>query len=105
MKFDSLDRYLLDGTPAKAEIVTALMAERPGGPAAAPFYEGMRILGARTPELTLVALRLVLAGKTASDANVVHLRKIVETARSGGAAREQAVAEFREALGEASGGA
>jgi hypothetical protein len=53
----------------------------------------MRLLGARTPDLTLVALRLVLSGKTADDASVVTLRDLSERARRGDA---QARADFLE---------
>jgi hypothetical protein len=89
MKFDLLDRYLLDASPVKAEVVKTLLSERSEAPGAAPFYEGMRMLGARTPDLTLVALRLVLAGRRADDEAVVELRALSERARTGdGAARE-----------------
>jgi hypothetical protein len=83
--FELLDRYLLDGSPEKAEVVRALLEAREGGAPAQPFYEGMRLLGPRTPELSLIALRLVLAGKKAEDASVVHMRGIVERARRGDA--------------------
>ena len=43
------------------------------------------MLGPRTPDLTLVALRLVLAGRRADDASVVQLRGYAEGARAGGA--------------------
>ena len=92
MEFELLDGYLLEARPAKAEVVKALLAKRSGVPAAQPFYEGMRMLGARTPDLTLIALRLVLAGKKADDENVVALRDLAERARSGddqGFAREE----------------
>ena len=90
MEFELLDRYLLESTPAKADVVKALLSDRSGAPAAQPFYEGMRMLGARTPDLTLLALRLVLAGKKADDESVVALRDLAERARSGedAAARE-----------------
>ncbi len=83
MKFELLDRYLLDGAPPKADVVKTLLAGRADVPAAAPFYEGMRMLGARTPDLTLLALRLVLAGKRADDESVVELRILSERARAG----------------------
>lgn len=90
MNFEFLDRYLLDGTPAKADVVQRLLAERSDAPAAQAFYEGMRILGARTPDLTLIALRLVLAGKKADDESVVALRSMIEQAKGGDTgAREQ----------------
>lgn len=73
--FELLDRYLLDGAPPKTDVIKTLLADRSDLAAAAPFYEGMRLLGPRTPDLTLLALRLVLAGKKADDANVVALRE------------------------------
>jgi hypothetical protein len=94
MQFEFLDRYLLDGAPAKGEVVKQLLAAPSGVPGAAPFYEGMRMLGPKTPDLTLIALRLVLAGKTADDARVVALRQIVERARAKGIDRESAVRAY-----------
>jgi len=61
MEFDLLDGYLLGGTPAKGEVIRRLLESPVRNQRAAPFYEGMRILGARTPDLSLMALRLVLA--------------------------------------------
>lgn len=88
--FEFIDGYLLNGTPPKSEVVRRLLEDRPGDAAAAPFYEGMKRLGARTPDLSLIALRLVLAGQKADDASVVRLRDIVERARAGDvAAREE----------------
>jgi hypothetical protein len=83
MTFELLDGYLLDATPSRAEVVRGLLASPVPAEGAGAFYEGMRLLGARTPELTLIALRLVLAGRRADDAAVVHLRQIVERARGG----------------------
>jgi hypothetical protein len=88
--FELLDRYLLDGSPEKAEVVSALLEARAGGAPAQPFYDGMRLLGARSPDLSLMALRLVLAGKKADDASVVRLREVVDRARRGdGGARDE----------------
>ncbi|HTU70190.1 MAG TPA: hypothetical protein VMF11_07690 [Candidatus Baltobacteraceae bacterium] len=84
MHFELIDEYLLTGTPRKSEVIEALLANRSELAAAAPFYEGIRMLGARTPDLTLVALRLILAGKRADDAGVVELRELAERSRSGG---------------------
>ena len=90
LDFELLDRYLLTGSPAKADLVKRLLAKPSAAPGAAPFYEGMRLLGARTPELTFIALRLILAGKKADDASVVALRTLVDRARSGDlAARDE----------------
>jgi hypothetical protein len=93
MSFELLDGYLLDGKPQKAEVVRSLLAQPSDAPAAAAFYEGMRLLGARTPDLTLVALRLVLAGKRADDDSVVALRAITERARAGAADAREAFAQ------------
>jgi hypothetical protein len=95
--FPLLDRYLLEGKPPKDEVVAALLRERPEAPGAAPFYEGLKILGSRTPDLSLMALRLVLAGKKADDASVKSFRTIIERVRSGrdGAG---ASASYKEAL-------
>lgn len=95
MDFELLDAYLLCGTPPKSEVVRHLLQKSPTAQGAAAFYEGLQRLGARTPDLALIALRLVLAGKKADDASVVQLRDIVARARNGDeAARE----EFREAV-------
>jgi hypothetical protein len=83
MDFGSLDGYLLDGTPSKAEVVRELLERRPEGDGAAPFYEGLERLGPRTPDLALIALRLVLAGRKADDATVTWLRAVVARARAG----------------------
>jgi len=90
MDFDLLDGYLLDETPSKADVVRALLENRPQADGAAPFYEGMERLGARTPDLALIALRLVLAGKKADDQTVTRLRDVIARARSGdSAARDE----------------
>jgi hypothetical protein len=86
MDFELLDAYLLDAAFSKSEVVRRLLETPPRAPGASPFYEGMRRLGARTPDLALIALRLVLAGRTADDATVTQLRDLVTRARSGDAA-------------------
>ena len=98
MNFPLLDSYLLEGRPGKDEVVAALLAERPGGAAAAPFYEGLKILGSRAPDVSLIALRLVLAGKKADDQSVRRFRAIVERARKGGEAADEAAALYKEEL-------
>ncbi|MGB6519843.1 MAG: hypothetical protein WBE79_15210 [Candidatus Cybelea sp.] len=89
MEFESLDGYLLDGVPSKVEVVRALLDVKPGAEGAAPFYEGLQRLGARTPDLALIALRLVLAGRKADDATVAWLRDVVARARGGDAAARE----------------
>jgi hypothetical protein len=88
--FELIDGYLLDGSPPKAEVVGRLLENRPGAAAAAPFYEGLQRLGARTPDLALIALRLVLAGKKADDATVTRVRDLIARVAAGDpAAREE----------------
>ena len=89
-----LDGYLLEGRPAKPELIAALLQET--APAnAGPYLEGLRLLRDRTPDLALVALRLTLAGKSASDAGVVGLRDLAERARKGDG---EALQAYRAAL-------
>jgi hypothetical protein len=90
MHFELIDEYLLSGAGRKADVIEKLLKNRSALPAAAPFYEGMQLLGARTPDLTLVALRLVLSGRRAEDDAVVELRGYAEKARAGGADAAQA---------------
>ena len=98
MDFELIDRYLLDGNPSKGDVVTQLLSSPSDTPAAKPFYEGMRILGPRTPDLTLIALRLVLSGRKADDAAVVQLRDYIELVRAGGDGVEEARAAYHQAL-------
>jgi hypothetical protein len=93
MNFDLLDRYLLEDSVKKADVVAQLLRDRPEAPGAAPFYQGLEALGAKAPDLTLIALRLVLAGKKADDASVVALRDAALRARG----RDGAESEAREA--------
>ena len=92
MDFELLDRYLLDRTGNRGDIVADLLAHRARLPRAVPFYEGLELLGAKTPDLALLALRLVLAGKRADDEAVSELRRLTERTRGGGedAARARA---------------
>lgn len=91
MDFHLLDRYLLEGVPSKAEVVKDLLKKRSGAPGTAAFYQGIQMLGSKTPDLTLIALRLVLAGKPADDVRVVRLRDLMQRARAGGADAQSAV--------------
>lgn len=96
MDFELLDGYLLDESPSKAELVRRLLVDRPAAPGAAPYFEGLERLGARTPDLALMALRLTLAGAKADDAAVRRLRELVTRARSGdAAARDEYLAILR----------
>ncbi len=98
MDFELLDGYLLDGVPPKAEVVRRLLENRSQAPAAAAFYEGLQRLGGRTPDLALIALRLVLAGLKADDATVTRLRDLIARVHAGDpAAREEYRALLRSA--------
>jgi len=83
MDFESVDRYLLDGTPAKPAVVEQLLRMPEPPEVARPFLEGLRILGPRTPDLALIALRLALAGRPHDDAAVMAMRSLVERSRKG----------------------
>jgi hypothetical protein len=98
MQFELIDEYLLTGAPPKARVIKDLLASPSDRAEAAPFYEGMRMLGARTPDLALVALRLVLAGKRADDMSVTALREHSERARAGGAGAAAAREAYARAL-------
>jgi len=89
-----LDRYFLDGAGTREEVVKRLLLLSDAPPAAAPFLEGMRMLRGRTPELSLLALRLVLAGKSATDEEVTRLRSVVERIRAGGEDASEARREY-----------
>ncbi|HEY9084409.1 MAG TPA: hypothetical protein VIN40_00500 [Candidatus Tyrphobacter sp.] len=93
-----IDAHLLDGKLSRAELVARLLATAAPTERARPFYEGMGRLGARTPELSLIALRLVLAGRRADDDSVVRLRGLVEAVRSGGPAARAAGEAYRAEL-------
>jgi hypothetical protein len=98
MDFNLLDRYLLEGSPPKAQVVEDVLKKRADAPGAAAFYQGIRMLGPKTPDLTLIALRLVLAGKPADDEHVVRLRDLSERARAKGAGAQSAIDAYRKEL-------
>jgi hypothetical protein len=99
MEFELLDRYLLDGALSKDEVVSALLKKHAPSVAARPFYEGLRRLGAHTPDLALIALRLVLSGRKADDENVTQIRDLVQRVRAGGPQAEEARASYAKAMG------
>ncbi|MBC5816301.1 MAG: hypothetical protein GIW97_07140 [Candidatus Eremiobacteraeota bacterium] len=84
MKFDSLDDYLLDKRGSKADVIAGLLDERADDPQAAPFYRALEMLGAKIDDQALIALRLVLAGKSPEDDAVRRLRSNVAASREGG---------------------
>lgn len=98
MKFDSLDGYLLEEKPPKAQVVKELLKDRADVPGSAAFYQGIQMLGSKTPDLTLIALRLVLAGKKADDTTVIRMRQIVERARAKGIDAQSAVEAYYKEL-------
>ena len=83
MAFHSIDGYLLDGRPPKAEAIADVLADRSAVPAAAPFYRALDIVGARAADESLIALRLVLAGRTADDDAIRRVRAILAQVRAG----------------------
>jgi hypothetical protein len=97
MSFHPIDGYLLDGTPTKAEAIAAALGDRAAAPPAAePFYRALDVVGVRAADEALIALRLVLCGKTVDDTAVRRLRDLVARARRGEAV---ARAAYREELG------
>lgn len=99
MNFELLDGYLLRGTPDKATVVAALLADPAPVQSVRAHLEGLRILGSRTPDLALIALRLAGSGKATTDADVVRARELVERARRGGADGLEASRAFGDLVG------
>ncbi|PZR59437.1 MAG: hypothetical protein DLM50_01550 [Candidatus Meridianibacter frigidus] len=97
MNFELLDEYLLAGGGSKHRIIDALLGNRDPAPAALPFYRALEAVGPRAADETLIALRLVLAGKKPSDDAVRRLRTIIAASRSADDPTE-ARAEYRRAL-------
>jgi hypothetical protein len=79
-----LDEYLLHRRVAKRDVVASLLRKRQAAAGSAGFYAGIELLGEKTPDLTLIALRLALAGKKADDDAVVRLRALCERSWAGG---------------------
>jgi hypothetical protein len=81
MPFHAIDGYLLDGRPAKIEAIAAALRERVTAEAAQPFYRALEAVGARAADEALIALRLVIAGKSPDDDAVRRLRSLAMLAR------------------------
>ena len=81
MQFHPIDGYLLDGHPTKRAALVAVLAERSDAAAAQPFYRALEALGERAADEALIALRLVLAGRTPDDAAVRRIRDLVARVR------------------------
>lgn len=86
------DDYLLGAPVPKPAVIAALLAERSAAPAAAPFYRALEAIGVRAADEAIIALRLVLAGKSASDASVRRLRDLARVARAAAAGDRSGVA-------------
>src|SRR5579875_1776798 len=95
---ESLDGYLLDGVPSKREAIAAALARRSADERAQPFYRALERLGDRVADEALLALRLVLAGRTANDDAVAALRDLRARAARGDA---EARDGYRRTLGAA----
>jgi hypothetical protein len=85
-----LDGYLLDGSPSKADAIAAALRERSPDPKAQPFYRALETVGARAADEALLALRLVLGGKTADDEAIVAVRTARARAKTGEAGAREA---------------
>lgn len=82
MGFEVIDGYLLRGSPAKGDVVAAVLADRADSPAAAPFYRALEAVGVRAADEAFLALRLILAGRTPDDDAVRRLRAFAAVARA-----------------------
>ena len=78
-----LDGYLLDGSPAKAAAIAAVLADRDPGEPAQPFYRALALRGSRVPDETLMALRIALAGRAPDDDAIRTMRAQIAAARQG----------------------
>jgi hypothetical protein len=79
-----LDGYLLDGSPGKADAIAAALRDRSADPRAQPFYRALETVGARAADEALLALRLVLGGKPATDDTIVEARAARARVKAGG---------------------
>jgi hypothetical protein len=100
MELHPLDGYLLDGAPQKKDAIAAVLRVRSADPRAQPFYRALETVGARAADEALLALRLVLAGKTPDDEAVRALREARAQAKAGDTS---ARAAYLEAVGAARG--
>jgi hypothetical protein len=78
-----LDGYLLDGLPGKADAIAAALREPSADPKAQPFYRALQTVGARAADEALIALRVVLGGKTPDDETIVAVRAARARAKAG----------------------
>ncbi len=80
--FETVDRYLLGEPVSKAAALEAALAERSDAPAAAAFYRALEAVGVRAADEAFIALRLILAGRPASDEAVWRVRALAAIARA-----------------------
>ena len=80
--FETVDRYLLGEPVSKAAALEAALAERSDAPAAAAFYRALEAVGVRAADEAFIALRLILAGRPASDEAVRRVRALAAIARA-----------------------
>jgi hypothetical protein len=78
-----LDGYLLDGQPDKAAAIAAALRDRSDDPRAQPFYRALEAVGARAADEALLALRLVLGGRAATDESIVASRAARAAVKAG----------------------
>ena len=83
MELHPLDGYLLDGRPGKADAIAATLRDRSPEPRAQPFYRALETVGVRAADEALLALRVVLGGKTADDETIVAARAARALAKAG----------------------
>ena len=83
MELHPLDGYLLDGRPGKADAIAAALGDRSPEPRAQPFYRALEAVGARAADEALLALRVVLGGKPATDETIVEARAARARAKAG----------------------
>ena len=83
MELHPLDGYLLDGRPGKADAIAAVLHDRSSEPKAQPFYRALEALGVRAADEALLALRVVLGGRTADDEAIVAARAARAAVKAG----------------------
>jgi hypothetical protein len=93
----SIDRYLLGESRDRALLFGQIGGWQPDLPAAAPIVRAIAMIGARAADESVIALRLILAGRLTDDAAVTTLRNDARLAAKGDtAARERYITATRE---------
>jgi hypothetical protein len=94
-----LDGYLLDGQPDKAAAIAAALRDRSDDARAQPFYRALEAVGARAADEALLALRLVLGGRAATDESIVAARAARAAAKAGQAGAREAYLQAAGTIG------